>query len=112
MSAKFRIGTTSQKKELKDLVWNAAWATYITRLQYWLDQIEKKYPDAKEWLNERPTEQWSRASFNSKAKCDILLNNLSECLNKYILEAREKPISTMLEMIRSQLIKRIHTKQQ
>ena len=111
MSTKFRTGTTSEKKELKDMVWNAARATTTVKLQYWLDQIALKYPDAKEWLNERPSEEWSRASFSNKAKCDILLNNLSECFNKYLLEAREKPIITMLEMIRSQLMKRIHTKQ-
>ena len=111
LSGKFRTSTTTQLKELKDFVWNAARSTYHAKLEHWLEEIEKKYPTAKEWLNERPCEQWSRAGFSKVAKCDILLNNLSECFNKYVLTAREKPIITMLEMIRSQLMKRLNTKQ-
>ena len=99
ISAKFRTSGTSNLKELKDFVWNAARSTYLARLQHWLDEIEKKYPEAKEWLNDRPFEQWSRACFGSTAKYNILLNNLSECFNKYALYAHEKPIITMLEII-------------
>ena len=105
------MGVSSRNKELKDWVWNAARATYSVKLKYWLGKIGEKYPDALEWLKDRPCEQWSRACFKSTAKCDILLNNLSECFNKYILDAREKPVLTMMEMIRSQLMKRINSKQ-
>ena len=105
------MGISSRNKELKDWIWNAARATFKVKLQYWLEKITEKYPDASEWLKERPCEEWSRACFSPTAKCDILLNNLSECFNKYILEAREKPILTMMEMIRSHLMKRINSKQ-
>ena len=37
-------------------------------------------------------------------KCDMLLNNLSESFNKYILETRNKPILTFMEIIRTKLM--------
>jgi hypothetical protein len=40
----------------------------------------------------------------------MLLNNLCECINKYILDARDKPILTLLEMIRTKLIQRLQVK--
>ncbi|KAF2300249.1 hypothetical protein GH714_011010 [Hevea brasiliensis] len=43
-------------KELKDLVWNAARATYTAKLNYWLDKIKQKNSKAREWLRERPCE--------------------------------------------------------
>ena len=62
-------------------------------------------------MRERPFEQWARDVFKTFAKCDILLNNISEYFNKYILKARERPLLTMMEIIRSQVMKRITTKQ-
>jgi hypothetical protein len=47
---------------------------------------------------------WVRAYFSEFPKCDILLNNNCEVFNKYILEARELPILSMLERIRTQLM--------
>ena len=70
-------------------------------MKYWLGKIREKYPDALVWLKDKPCKKWSRAYFESTIKYNNLLNNLSECFNKYILYAREKPILTMIEMIRS-----------
>ncbi|XVF86164.1 hypothetical protein PTKIN_Ptkin18bG0018200 [Pterospermum kingtungense] len=52
-------------------------------------------------------DQWSRSHFSTNPKCDMLLNNLCETFNKYILEAMDKPILTMIETIRSKLMQRI-----
>ena len=40
----------------------------------------------------------------------MLLNNLYEAFNRFILDAREKPILTMLEVIRSKIMNRIMNK--
>ena len=40
----------------------------------------------------------------------MLLNNLCESFNKYILEARDKPILTMMETIRTKMMERIANK--
>ena len=40
----------------------------------------------------------------------MLLNNLCESFNNYILEARDKPILTMMETIRTKLMQKIAMK--
>ena len=54
--------------------------------------------------------QLSRSHFNTHCKCDMLLNNICECFNSNILNARDKPIITMLEKVRVNLMERIHKK--
>lgn len=57
----------------------------------------------KEWVLKRCTAEFP--------KCDILLNNNCEVFNKYILNARELPVLSMFEKIKSQLMTRHHNKQ-
>lgn len=47
---------------------------------------------------------WSMAHLRITLKCDILMNNLFEAFNKSILDARDKPVLTMLEKIRLYLM--------
>jgi hypothetical protein len=65
---------------------------------------------AYEFLTEVDPSPWSRAWFSDYPKCDMLVNNICECFNSYILKACEKPILTMLEMIRKKLKKRYQAK--
>ena len=53
---------------------------------------------------------WSRAWFHTYSKSDLLVNNLSECFNTYIMKAWDKPIVTMFEMIRKKLMRRYQLK--
>lgn len=69
-----------------------------------LKQIDKK---AWEWLMGVPTKLWCKHSFSFYPKCDVLMNNLSESFNSTILQARDKPILTMVEWIRNYLMNRI-----
>ena len=57
-----------------------------------------------EWLRKIPPKLWARAFFSDNCKSDILVNNLNESLNSYILEARDKPIITMFEWIQRRLM--------
>ncbi|KAG5602528.1 hypothetical protein H5410_033898 [Solanum commersonii] len=67
-----------------------------------LDQEDKA---TREWFNnpKRSFQSWTRALFRTNTKCDMLLNNLCESFNRYILDARDKAIITMLEMIKKQV---------
>ena len=47
---------------------------------------------------------------NTNLKCNILLKNIVETLNAYIKKSKDKPIITMMEIIRRQLMKRFHVK--
>ncbi|CAL2260829.1 unnamed protein product [Prunus armeniaca] len=63
--------------------------------------------NAWKWLAEKPPTQWSKSHFKTHIKCDMLQNNLCESFNNSIKTVRDKPIITMLEMIRCLLMKRI-----
>lgn len=63
--------------------------------------------DAWKWVKESPKEHISRHAFSTKSKTDLVVNNLSEVFNKYILDYRDKPIVTMLELIRTRLMTRL-----
>ncbi|KAK9082913.1 hypothetical protein Scep_029384 [Stephania cephalantha] len=77
---------------------------------FWLDELEKVNRDARLWLNEVPIESWCRANFQTRPKCDMLLNNLCECFNRYILDVRDRGIIDMLEMIKVKLMRRLGRK--
>jgi hypothetical protein len=47
---------------------------------------------------------WSKSRFSFQPKCDAVTNNMSETFNSVIVEAREKPIVTMLNEIRTYLM--------
>ncbi|GJX06659.1 hypothetical protein Tco_0194591 [Tanacetum coccineum] len=43
-----------------------------------------------DWLMKILAEQWSRAYFLGKAKCDILLNNICEVFNRQLVDGRDR----------------------
>ncbi|BFG33337.1 hypothetical protein CerSpe_196110 [Prunus speciosa] len=54
---------------------------------------------AHDWLAEKDPRHWSKAYFKSDSKCDMLMNNLCEAFNRGIMDARDKPVLTILERI-------------
>ncbi|XP_071902556.1 uncharacterized protein [Coffea arabica] len=97
-------------KEMKDMFWAAASAGNEREWKMAMIELEKTNKEAAEWLSRIPPALWSRSHFTGYSKCDILVNNLNESFNNYILEARELPIIGMLEWIRRRLMQRIQTK--
>ncbi|XP_014499554.1 uncharacterized protein LOC106760657 [Vigna radiata var. radiata] len=65
--------------------------------------------DAYDWLMAIPTKCWCKHAFSAYPRCDELINNLSESFNSTILLARDKPIITMMEWIRSYIMSRFAT---
>ena len=55
-------------------------------------------------------EHWSRTHFPTDIKCDILINNHCEVFNSFILEARDKPIISLMEGIKNMLMLKIRKK--
>ncbi|XP_039162931.1 uncharacterized protein LOC120290646 [Eucalyptus grandis] len=94
--------------ELKKLLWKAAMATRVCDFDLAMAQLKAVDEKAYDWLSQRPSVQWSKSYFRTNSKCDISLNNWCESFNKSIIDARDKPIITMLETIRAQLMERIH----
>jgi len=77
-----------------------------------LEELKKECLDGQAYLTESGLELWTMSHFNSNSKCDLLFNNICEAFNKYILEAMDKPIITMLEMIRRMLRVRFQAKRE
>ena len=76
-----------------------------------MEDMKKLDPAAHAWLEEMAPNTWVKAYFSTFPKCDLLLNNTCEVFNKYILEARELPILSMIQRIMGQLMTRFYNKQ-
>ena len=55
---------------------------------------------------------WARHAFDTNCKTDLVVNNLSEVFNKYILDVRRKPIRTMCDGIKDKQMVRWHMKRE
>jgi hypothetical protein len=95
---------------LKDKLWAAAAAYIEADFFKEMDELKNKSEYAYNYLMSVDRRSWYRAWFNTSPKCDILVNNLCECFNAYILHARDLPIISMFEMIRTKLMKRYQAK--
>ncbi|KAH6776027.1 hypothetical protein C2S52_013588 [Perilla frutescens var. hirtella] len=89
---------------LKDLLWDAARACTVPAFNQVMTQIKGVDVKCFEWLQSKPPREWSRSHFTTIGKCDTLVNNMCEQINNCILDARDKPILTMLEWIRQYLM--------
>ncbi|GMY31961.1 hypothetical protein FCV25MIE_27203 [Fagus crenata] len=92
-------------KALKDKLWAAASAYTEFEFDAHMAELKKLLPPAYEYLSKIPVATWSRSKFTKKPKCDLIVNNFSECFNSYILDVRDKPILTMLDTIRMKLMR-------
>lgn len=95
---------------LNDKLWVVA--TTYTEADFYKEMREIRgiSNDTYEYLAKIDLSTWSRAWFNTFLKWDLLVKNLYECFNAYILMSHDQPIITILEMIRKILIKRYQTK--
>ncbi|CAL5201812.1 unnamed protein product [Lathyrus oleraceus] len=53
-----------------------------------------------------PPRFWSKSQFKIISKCDNMLNNMSKAFNSVIIKARDNPIMTMLEEVRTYIMER------
>ncbi|CAL8091105.1 unnamed protein product [Prunus armeniaca] len=92
---------------LKNILWVAARATTIPCHEAEMDKMKEQDEEAWKWVKKRPAKNWSRSHFEPYSKCDMLLKNLYESFYSWILDSRDKPILTCLEMIRVYIMLRM-----
>lgn len=97
---------------VKNLLWKCATRTTPVEFAGAMEELKAYHTGCYEWLSKIPAKHWARSSFSGRAHCDILLNNICECFNGKIVDARDQPIITCLEYIREYLMKRIVIVQQ
>ncbi|XP_019152456.1 PREDICTED: uncharacterized protein LOC109149253 [Ipomoea nil] len=91
---------------LKNALWSAARATTVNSFKESMRKIKDLDIDAFAWLGDKHPSEWSRSHFTGSALCDMLVNNVSECFNAMIVKAREMPLISCLEMLRTILMTR------
>ncbi|WVZ04151.1 hypothetical protein V8G54_024957 [Vigna mungo] len=89
---------------LRQLLWKAAVSTTPEACETVMRQMKEVNLDAFKYLVQIPPRQVHLS--RRRPACDTLVNNISEGFNSVILDAREKPIISMLEQIRMYLMNR------
>ena len=84
-------------ENLKNQLWACARSSNVVQWNKNMEMMRELDSAGHKWLQQMPPQTWVRAFFSTYPKCDILLNNNCEVFNKYILDAREMPILSMLE---------------
>ncbi|KAL0289865.1 UNVERIFIED_CONTAM: 30S ribosomal protein S12-A, chloroplastic [Sesamum angustifolium] len=91
----------------KNILWKTARATTVNEFTKRMQEMKYLDEGAFAWLNDKNPKEWSRSHFSCYPRRDILLNNACESFNSNILEARDKPILSMLEWIMEYLMQRL-----
>jgi hypothetical protein len=87
-------------KAFKDELWATTRATNAMVFEHHMKVIEMMDDGAYKYLSDVPPSSWSRHALFTRSKSDMILINLVETFNAWVKDARDKPLLTMLEMIR------------
>jgi hypothetical protein len=90
----------------------ASYAFHKNQFDVAMDNLKEESEEAWKWLSAIPVHTWARHAFDTCCKTDLVVNNLSEVFNRYILDVRKKPIRTMIEGIKNKLMTRMHEKRE
>lgn len=86
-------------EQLKNDLWAIARSTNEAAYTRNMDKMRDHSFTAFNWVENLSPRTWIKAFFDPFCKCDILLNNMCEVFNSYILDGRELPIKSMLDYI-------------
>lgn len=99
--------------EFRNLFWAAAKSTTEGEFKSNMGKIKSISVAAYEHLMLRQPKTWCRAFFSSGLACEAVENGIAECFNAIMVDARKKPLLTMLEEIRLYIMERFfHLKKQ
>ena len=97
-------------EDLKKCMDAAAYAYHKKHFDVAMENLKTESEEAWKWLSQIPVHTWARHAFDTNCKTDLVVNNLSEVFNRYILDVRKKPIRTMIEGIKDKMMGRNHDK--
>ncbi|KAG5620652.1 hypothetical protein H5410_005870 [Solanum commersonii] len=100
------------QNQIMTILMNCWRVVLIQKMRICMERLEQDDREARKWFDhsEKPFRTWTRALFKTHSRCDMLLNNHCESFNRYILDARDKAIITLLKMIKNKLMKRLFEK--
>ncbi|XP_071699627.1 uncharacterized protein [Rutidosis leptorrhynchoides] len=91
----------------KNHLWKCATSTTVPEFEKNMLALKGFSEPCWIWLNKIAPKHWSKSHFTGRAHSDVLLSNMCEVLNRWLVDARDKPIITCLEFVREYLMKRI-----
>ncbi|XP_023736778.1 uncharacterized protein LOC111884692 [Lactuca sativa] len=94
-------------EEYKDLFWAAVGCTVEPEFISVMERLKAINVGAYEYLMSHNPSSWSRAYFCQDRACETFENGVSESFNAMIVDARKRPLLTMLEMIRLSVMERV-----
>ncbi|XP_052620946.1 uncharacterized protein LOC111915798 [Lactuca sativa] len=94
-------------EEYKDLFWAAAGCTVEPEFISVMERLKAIDVGAYEYVMSHNPSSWSRAYFCQDRACEAFENGVSESFNAMIVDARKRPLLTMLEMIRLSVRERV-----
>jgi transposase-like protein len=98
--------------DLKKLIDHAAYAFDKYDFDVAMEEMKKEDKEAWEWMCKIPPIHWAQHAFDINCKTDLVVNNISEVFNSYILKVRDKSIVIMIEAIRTKLMPRFAMKRE
>lgn len=96
--------------QYESIFWKACKATTEVDFKVAMKELEVVDPSAHQYLMDKDPKTWSRAYFQPGRCCDAVENGMSESFNVVIVDARKKPIITMLEELRMYMMERVFKK--
>jgi len=75
-------------KEFNDALWGAARAPNEVQFKYYISIIGGMDKKALKYIEGVDQKMWSRHAFRTTSYSNILLNNIAESFNAWVLEAR------------------------
>ncbi|XP_021714772.1 uncharacterized protein LOC110682751 [Chenopodium quinoa] len=93
--------------EMKAMFWKAAKAYNEADYKDSLEEMEEVNPGAVIAFNKHNPNLFCRAFVKTTTKCNVILSNMAETWNGYIIHARNKHLIDMLEDIRAALMQRM-----
>ncbi|KAL2928614.1 RAP domain-containing protein chloroplastic, partial [Bienertia sinuspersici] len=101
---------TFRGDEFKQLFWRAAKAYNMADFNDALEDMGKVNSQSVDAFKSYNPRLFCRAFMNTDMKVDVIVNNLAETFNGYIISARTKHLLYMLEEIRTALMQRLAMK--
>ncbi|KAL4586511.1 hypothetical protein LXL04_011147 [Taraxacum kok-saghyz] len=93
--------------EYKKLFWASSMSCVEADFKRNMAEMNRICPGGYGHLMSKQPKTWCRAYFNGGYACETVENGISECFNSIIIDARRKPLITMLEEIRIYVMDRI-----
>nr|KAJ0187898.1 hypothetical protein LSAT_V11C900482980 [Lactuca sativa] len=87
--------------------WRVVNTTTVLKFEATMNEIKSLESRAYDYLIDRDLRCWSKAFFREGMDCDAVENGVSESFNSVVLDARRKPVITMLEDIRCWELQRL-----